>query len=112
MGVPATFYIRIFKEKKQARGGWLLDFNLGRTEKKVKEQEAEPGRRAKAPARCRGGETRGEAQGRRSWSPSRQDPARRELVPEGCGAKRAGPGNKQPVSCSIATGRKEPGLCD
>lgn len=51
VGVPATFYIiyiRIFKEKKQARGGWLLDFNLGRMEKKVKEQEAEPGRRAKS----------------------------------------------------------------
>lgn len=45
--MPATFYIiyiRILEKKKQARGGWSLDFNLGRMEKKVKEQEAEPGR--------------------------------------------------------------------
>lgn len=111
-GCAGHLLYKDINKNKQARVGWLLVFNSGRTEEKVKEQQAEPGGRATAPARCRGGETRGEAQGRRSWSPSRQDPARRELVPERCREKRAGPGNRQPVSCSIATGRREPGLCD
>lgn len=90
----------------------MLDFNLGRMEKKVKEQEAEPGRSESSgsvPWRRNAGRGAGTAELEPFLAgPSEEGAGARGL----CGAKRAGPGNKQPVSCSIATGRKEPGLCD